>query len=68
MNSDSHNPLPVSDDARARELEAENARMLEALRMLADAHRDIVTGYGLPDDISANALLRAREALEAGER
>jgi hypothetical protein len=83
MASDSHNPLPVSDDARVRELEAEVERLREALKEItnwaeaARGHYGIEESSGpgqertewdeVQDGLRAAALF-AREALEAGER
>jgi hypothetical protein len=76
--SDSHNPLPVSDDARVRELLAEALEYAEHLSWrcaypphfyLADkAASDALNARG---DCPCHLLgfeKAAREALEAGER
>jgi hypothetical protein len=77
--SDSHNP----PDARVRELEAENACLREALSTAADdldkaanqfeaIRQAQKAGHELPvvsnSRVFAAKALRAREALEAGER
>jgi hypothetical protein len=72
--SDSHNPLPVSDDARVRELEAEVARLREAL---ARAHEQLIKfDYKGPKQVGRAMLTIEQalgwptplEALEADER
>jgi hypothetical protein len=79
MPSDSHNP----PDARVRELEAEVERLREALSVAADdldkaanqfeaIRQAQKAGHDVPvvsnSRVFAAKALRAREALEAGER
>jgi hypothetical protein len=58
VTSDSHNPLPVSDDARVREV----------YRCGVDATVEVTCDRCPDPDGCIDFALEAREALEAGER